>query len=101
MTAFKKIDTHEFVATEDLFLTANFPVTGEKTIVSAKDWRAGILLARKGTSIPERLAKQLGITETLDIAPTQLEPPKAAEKTVAPEEIESRETRPEKPAARR
>lgn len=87
--------TTELVAAEDLFLTADFATKGDKTIVRGNDARAAILLARKGTSIPERLAIQLGgEAGTLKIA--DLSPP-----TVSTEDIAARKTRPEKPESHR
>lgn len=92
--------TADLVATEDLFLTADYTRNGDKTIVTGKDYRAAILLARKGDSIPATVWKQLGgDLSKLKVAETLEAPPGA--KTVAPEQIASRTTRPEKPAAER
>lgn len=95
--AFKTAEkSQELVASEDLFLTSEFVTKGDITIVAGKDPRAAILLARKGTSIEATTLKKLGgDASRLKISETQ------EARTVAPEQIASRTTRPEKPAAER
>jgi len=78
------------IAAEDLFLEAD-----GRTLVKAGDPKAAFLLARKDNEIPIGEIRRLGLSEEtkLDEAKTvSLEQPK----TVSPEDIATRETRPEK-----
>lgn len=69
-----------------------------KTIVHDGDWRAWQLIVAKGSIIPEKIAKRLKL-EKARIEPLEMAPAKSA--TVAPEAIETRHTRPEKPTTER
>lgn len=86
MSLFKKLGHEGFLATEDLFLTKD-----QKTIVKEGDARAAFLLARKGQTVSNKIAKALGLTEESV----------AAEKTLSTEAIESRSTRPESVSRKR
>lgn len=95
--------TEDYIAQVDLYTTGDGPGT---EVVGEGDYRARFLLARKGSAIPGKLARRLGIDEDFKLQPVQREAPKpkapaASTKTVAPEEISTRETRPEKPEATR
>lgn len=113
--------TEDYIAQVDLFTTGDGPGT---EIVGEGDYRARFLLARKGTAIPGKLAKRLAIDENFKLPPVIREDPNAqkkiadlrlqigklqahldsllsAGKTISPEEISARSTRPEKPAAQR
>ena len=89
--AFRKSNAVTFVAEEDLFLARD-----QRTIVRAGDKRAIFLLARKGLEVPAAAVKALGITEK-----TEPEPLDGTAAPVAPAEIETRATRPEKPTRTR
>jgi len=83
------------VANERLFLTRD-----EKSVVREGDHRAASLLAPKGGIIPERIAARLGLNkgtkvEPLEKAPGKKEAKAEEPKTVAPEQIQERQTRPE------
>lgn len=93
----KSVTFEDYIAQIDLFLTNDGSDGKGCEIVGEGDYRARFLLARKGSSIPAKLAKRLGIDENFKLQPVQTEPPK----TAAPEEIKGRSTRPEKPAAER
>lgn len=82
-----------FIAEERLWLASD-----GKTILRDGDWRAAQLLAPKGGVIPEKLATRLGMGKGVKIEPLQTAPPTLA---TSPEAIETRETRPEKPSAKR
>ncbi len=101
MGAFKILQGTEIVVTEDVFLTAAYVSKGDKTLVGASDPRAALLVARKGQVIPARDAKRLGITKDSILAGAETPAPIAEAKTVAPEDIESRATRPEKISSKR
>ena len=92
--SFKTSEGTELIATEDVFLTAGH-LNGDKTVVGAGDPRAAILLARKGHVIPAKQAKQLGLTKDSKVS----KPPPPP--VVAPDDIESRSTRPESVKATR
>lgn len=90
----------ELIADIDLFLTADFASSGKAVFVTGDDYRAAILIARKGDAIDAKLAKQLGLTPDTVIEKTIRQAPLVAP-TVSTEDISSRETRPEKPTAKR
>jgi len=85
--AIKKSSAVNYVAEEDLFLARD-----QKTIVRLGDKRALFLLARKGHEIPGWAVKNLGITDK-----TEPEPLDGVATPIAPAEIQTRSTRPEKP----
>ena len=82
-----------FIAEERLWTT----VDGK--IVRDGDYRAAQLLAPKGGTIPERVALKLGLAKGIKIESLEKSAPKP--KTTAPEDIESRSTRPESVKATR
>ena len=86
-----KQESHGYIAQERLWLTT------DGKIVLDGDWRAAQLLASKGSVIPEKVAKRLNFGNGINVEPFEKEP----RKTVAPEEIATRHTRPEKPTAER
>lgn len=90
---FKEIKSESagFIATEKLWLTK------DGKIVRDGDPRAAMLLAPKGGVIPQKLATRLGLAKGITIEPLLASKPKM----VAPEEIATRQTRPEKPTAER
>lgn len=90
--------TEDYIAQVDLYTTSDGPGT---EIVGEGDYRARFLLARKGTPIPGKLAKRLGIDENFKLQPVQKAPPEEAAATVAPEQISSRSKRPQEPQATR
>ena len=113
-------DIQDFVAQVDLYTTGDGPGT---EVVGEGDYRARFLLARRGSPIPGKLAKRLGIDENFKLQPVIPEDPNQANaearilekivglegelaklrkvRTVSPEEIRSRSTRPEKPTTER
>lgn len=93
-------NNQELVADADLFLTEEFAKSGKAVFVTADDYRAAILVARKGDLIGAKLAKQIGLTENSVVEKTVREAPKPA-KTISNEDISSRSTRPEKPSEKR
>ena len=91
LTEIKKESTG-YIAQERLWLTT------DGKIVKDGDVRAAQLLAPSGGTIPEKLAKRIGLDKGAKIEPLQkLESPK----TIAPETISERSTRPESPPSRR
>lgn len=87
-----KSDSAGFTATERLFLTR------DGKIVQEGDYRASMLLAPKGGVIPVKLAERIGLAKGIKIEPLERSP---AKKTIAPEDIDTRSTRPEKPSDKR
>lgn len=89
--AFRLSERVDLVAAEDLFVAAD-----GKTVVGAKDKRVAFVLARRGDVLDSATIKRLKLSKDTEIDGTA--PDVAA---VAPEEIESRSTRPEKVKATR
>lgn len=96
---FKPNAGQELVADADIFLTVDYGLSGKVVLVTGDDYRAAVLLARKGDPIPQKTIKNLGLTETSKVEKTLKEPPKP--KVVSPDEIASRATRPDQPDATR
>lgn len=80
-----------FVSEERLWLTV------DGRVVRDGDYRASQLLVAKGGTIPDKLARKLKLDKGVKIEALETAPPK----TVAPEEIQGRQTRPEKPSEAR
>lgn len=91
----------ELVAETDLFLTQDYHLNGKVVIVTGDDYRAAVLLARKGDAIDMKTIKRLGLTTESKVEKTIKVAPKEAPKVLSAEQIEGRATRPEAPAATR
>jgi len=87
--AFRVSERVDLVATEDLFVAAD-----GKTVVGKGDKRVTFVLARKGDVVDSATIKRLNLSKDTEIDGS-------VGTFVAPEEIETRATRPEKVKATR